>query len=303
MGRRGVSVLELLVALVVGGLVIGVATRTLARQQRFFRAASTAVAQRVQLRDATSLIPGELRAVSPLLGDVIALSDSAIELRAAIGAGVVCDVIPSEAAVDLAPHGTAAATLGAATSEPQQHDILALFPPSDPKSPMSAAWKLLTLDGAERVSGGCTSSPLVTDSAGAWPPITRLSVSGDADQLASVQPGAFARVLRRVKYRLYRASTGEWYLGYSEWAGAGYGVTQPVSGPFAPYRAGGRENGLTLHFVDSQGARLSALAPTDDISRELARITIVARTAGESVTGRLDRVVDSLFVSVAPRNR
>jgi len=94
MSSVGFTTVELMVALVLGGIVMAAIGTVLRRQQRFYANAAALVEQRVSLRDVTGILPGELRALSPAGGDVLAFSDSAVELRATIGTAIACDTVP-----------------------------------------------------------------------------------------------------------------------------------------------------------------------------------------------------------------
>src|SRR4051794_2572814 len=118
--RRGVSTIELLIVMVIGGVVASAIGGVLRRQQRFFMNAASIVEQRVSLRDATGILPGELRALSPKAGDALAFSDSALEFRATIGTAVACDTVAGGGAIELAPAQTASSRpLSAYTTSPQ----------------------------------------------------------------------------------------------------------------------------------------------------------------------------------------
>ena len=108
--RRGFTLVELLIVLVVGGTVAAAATRLLQRQQRFYTSAGSLVMQRASLRDATGIIPGDIRALSAVDGDIIAFSDSSIEMRATIGSAIACDTVAGGAALHLAPDRVSDAT-------------------------------------------------------------------------------------------------------------------------------------------------------------------------------------------------
>ena len=89
----GFTTVELMVALVLAGIVTAAISAVLRRQQRFYTNAASLVEQRVALRDITGILPGELRALSPAGGDVLAFSDSALDLRATIGTAIACDTV------------------------------------------------------------------------------------------------------------------------------------------------------------------------------------------------------------------
>src|SRR6185436_7272385 len=89
--RRGFTLPELLLVVVLLLVVLGTVAAVVQRQQRFYSAVTRIIDQRSQLRDALDLLPGDLRGASSAGGDFLVLSDSAVELRAPIGTGIVCD--------------------------------------------------------------------------------------------------------------------------------------------------------------------------------------------------------------------
>ena len=301
MRRRGFTTIELLVVLVIGGIVAATIGSVLQRQQRFFTNAAALVERRVSLRDATGILPAEMRALAPLAGDVMAFSDSALEIRATIGAAIACDTVGGGEALDLAPVRTSRGVpLAAYGTAPQPGDIALVFDAGLADSSSGDAWLTLPVSGVGPIAGVCAASPLLDPIADAGAPRLRLSFASGARVSAGVRPGTFVHVLRRVRYRLYRASTSDWYLGYSEWDGARFSVVQPVSGPFAPYSVRAGSSGLFLRYLDDAG---NPLTLATDAAR-IARIEVVARAAlGRGLSETAGGYRDSLAVTIRVRNR
>ena len=299
MTRRAFTTVELMVVLAIGGLIASGIVTVLRRQQRFFTNTASLVEQRVSLRDATGILPGELRSLSPVDGDVLAFSDSALEIRATIGAAIVCDTLPGGAGVALAPAraGTTQVLASFATT-PQPGDVALVYDARDPNRLDDAGWAAFEIAAVTSSVAVCATSPFV-EARGASTPRLQLRFIPSARAPASLGPGAFARILRRARYRFYRASTGDWYLGYSEWDGTAFGVVQPVSGPFATYsRRGG--SGLTLRYFDDQGSELF----TGSDPARIARIDVVARgIARAGLSGTAASATDSQSIAVRVRNR
>ena len=88
--RRGFTLIELAVVLVILGMVGGAIGLTLMRQQRFYRGAAELLYAREGVRDAIELLSTDIRGMST--ADTAVLADSAIELFASIGSSVVCQV-------------------------------------------------------------------------------------------------------------------------------------------------------------------------------------------------------------------
>ena len=296
--RRGVTTVELIVVLTVAGVLSAAIGTLLRRQQRFYSRAALAVAHRVSLRDATSILPAELRALSPAGGDVLAVSDSSLEIRATIGAGIVCGVAADALTLDVAPTGPASGTtLAAFGMTPQPGDLALVYDAGAPDDSVDDGWVSRDIVSAASTSEACVASPLVpTELAAA----AGLRIRVATPLPPSVGQSTIAHVVRRVRYRLYRAGSGDWYLGYSEWDGAGYNVVQPVSGPFASYSRRSANTGLLLRYFDADGIEVPA---GDDVTR-ITRVEVVARSVESGgLSDGSGALRDAQNVTVRVRNR
>ena len=115
--RPGVTLVELLVALALGGLVLAVAAGSLLRQQRATRWIDGLTGAELQLRPVLRLVTDELEPLDAGAGDLAAgqASDSSLELRAVIASSLSCD---SSAAVTLVPETEAPPPLGGVARAP-----------------------------------------------------------------------------------------------------------------------------------------------------------------------------------------
>jgi hypothetical protein len=123
---------------------------------------------------------------------------------------------------------------------------------------------------------------------------------------STVRQGTLVRVTRLARFALYRSTTGDTNLGWTDWnaAAGSWNVIQPVTGPFLPYNGGTPSaSGVAMRALDSLGAA-TAVGPG---LAAAATIAITARAA--TVIGiRLDGVTrgahtDSLRSVIALRNR
>jgi len=295
MSSVGFTTVELMVALVLGGIVMAAIGTVLRRQQRFYANAAALVEQRVSLRDVTGILPGELRALSPAGGDVLAFSDSAVELRATIGTAIACDTVPGGGGLALAAASARRASLSSFTTAPQAGDIALVYDGGATDRADDDSWISLNVGAVAPSPAVCVGSPFTPSDAGGPPLLVRFASGGVPP---SVGPGAFVRLLRRVRYRFYRAGTGDWYLGYSEWSGTAFTVVQPVSGPFAAYSYPGA-SGVALRYFDESGVDL--VNPGD--AAKIARVGIVARGVARGSLAGGRPVTDSQAVGVRVRNR
>ena len=79
--RRGMTLLELLISLVLVGLMGGLIVGFLLKQERFYAGANEILQTRTQVRQASVMMPSDLRAISPAEGDIYAMSDTSIDFR------------------------------------------------------------------------------------------------------------------------------------------------------------------------------------------------------------------------------
>src|SRR5215211_6321313 len=77
--RRGMTLIEIMISLVLLGIVSGVIMRVVMRQQRFYQGVNQIMLQRGQLRQATSVVPVDLRSLSSVGNDILVATDSSIE--------------------------------------------------------------------------------------------------------------------------------------------------------------------------------------------------------------------------------
>jgi prepilin-type N-terminal cleavage/methylation domain-containing protein len=90
---RGMTLIEIMISLVLLGIVSGVIMRVILRQQRFYQGVNQIMTQRGQLRQATSVVPVDLRSLSSVGADILAATDSSMDFMVNVGTGVVCNVI------------------------------------------------------------------------------------------------------------------------------------------------------------------------------------------------------------------
>jgi prepilin-type N-terminal cleavage/methylation domain-containing protein len=298
--RKGITLIEVIVVLVLIGVVGGAIGITLVRQQRFYRGTTELLQSREGVRDAMELLSTEIRGMA-VADTVRLLADSAIEFFANVGSSVVCQRL---GATSLGLPGVAAGrgnALTALTTTPDTGDIAAFHNDS------IDAWE------RHRISGFGPRSLAVT-----CPPSSELGGNADVTSgsigfllllatppSARISVGAPVRFLRRGRYSLYHASDGDWYLGYRRCNAVGAstcGAIQPLSGPYRGYSSDPGRTGLGFEYFDRSG---KALAP-DESPLDIARIDITARAESRhriNVEGRVSIPSDSATISIALRNQ
>jgi prepilin-type N-terminal cleavage/methylation domain-containing protein len=281
---RAFTLAEVLITLALSALVLGIAVSVGARLQHRLLAESTRLAIAEQLSAAAQLVPLDLRAASPLAGDVVEARDTSLQLRATTGTGVVCG--GSQTSILVATYLGAGARALPLSATPG--DTLWILVDGDSLE----QWQPFRLSGTRRVVASCppldASGAQLFDLAHLW--------AADLRDSAVVPAGSFVRLTRPVRYSVYRAGDGHWYLGVHSWNAATlqFNLVQPLAGPYASPLRGG----TGFRYFDATDAALP-LGGAD--GRRVARVEmqLVAETAAQG----LGVPTDTERVVVALRNR
>ena len=265
--RRGVTLTELLVALVLFGVLSLAVVSVMRPTLTGYRATVQGIDRRQNLRIAAAFLPAELRELDAADGDLVAMQPTAITIRAARQFGALCRDQPA------GPAGSASLVL----SDALRYGLRNFDPAGD------SLW-ILGGDDDRWVGGGVTALGAAPCADGR--PGLRLGVTLPAtDGFAC---GAPVLGFETVTYKLYRSSEdGRWYVGEQEGASL-----QPLLGPVTP-------NGLAFAYLDSSGT------PTADPTRvRLIDVRVRAATVEpiRDASGHLLQPVDSLVTLVALRN-
>jgi prepilin-type N-terminal cleavage/methylation domain-containing protein len=298
---RGFTLIELAMVLAIFGILGTAIGATLVRQQRFYRGASELLYAREGVRDAMEVLSTDIRGMSNA-DTVRVLADSAIELFANIGSSVVCQRATG-LEIGLPATATRGNTLTAFITQPDTGDLALFYRDS---SESGSRW--------ERHRIAAFSPRLLSASCSVGTPFSAADPSGSgrgfavtltAPLSAHVTTGAPVRFIRRGRFSLYRASDGEWYLGYrrcNALAPSMCGAIQPLSGPYRSYSSDAGATGLLFEYFGAGGERLTASSP----SLSIARIDITARAESRqsiAAEGGAWRARDWGTVSLAVRNR
>jgi prepilin-type N-terminal cleavage/methylation domain-containing protein len=298
--RPGFTLAEMLVVMVlltiVGGSLMGV----LSKQQRFYRGVSDLGDLRSQLRQAEAVMSSDIRGMSSVKNDILAMSDSSIDFRYTIGSSIVCTKSPS--IVTLPPTTlTNGNTLTSWVQQPAVGDSVWIFDEGNNTTASSDdTWQGFRITNFVPTPGAC---PPPTYTALADAINNSYTMTLDHTMSNTILVGAAMRFVRRAHYSLYRTTNDSlWYLGYT-CSACGSGATiQPIAGPFNPFTAVTTPDlsGLRFTYFDSTGAVTS-----DPLS--VARINVVIRgqTRGYLNVPGLKRgyYTDSVRTDIAVRNR
>ena len=293
MNRRGFTMLELLVALVLLGLVSTAIYRVLVNNQRLYMAQTQRIDLSQNIRAAATILPSEFRELDAFDGDIEFMSPTELRIRAMRWLSFVC--VPP--VLDGNPAGRQMIIRGRAVGDPmffgaryinEFTDSLLIYWDGNQTTRMDDYYvraRLAATPGNQQ----CPAVGLVPAQPG-----TRLLWDGvflpGTNVLGAITTGAPVRGFERVIYRLYQpAGDTSWYIGMQP----GNQTIQPLVGPVLA-------NGLTFQYFNAAGVATA-------VRTQVARIdvTVRARTqapvrAGGQAPQRA--IVDSITFSVALRN-
>lgn len=254
--RRGFTLVELITALVLFGIVSLALYQLLINSQRVSREQTERLAADMTARDAISVLPGEVRELNASDGDVVVMSASALTYKSMQALYVQCDA-PS--AGGLAILLDRSSFFGLRAIDASQDSAL-IFAEGDSTTRADDRWihaDVTAIAPGTACPGGRASLRVALD--GVTP-----------GELGLVQAGAPVRTFRLSQVLLYQDAAGDSWLGGREYqkAGGAWATTQPILGPLSP-------SGLSLTYFDSAGVPTTAV-------RSVARvgIAVVSRSPG-----------------------
>jgi prepilin-type N-terminal cleavage/methylation domain-containing protein len=295
---RAFTLPELVVALAVGGVAFGAFAHVVAGEERAHADLARRGRADAQVREGIAALAADLRVVSPAAGDIPpgGARDSSIELRSTVGTAIVCERRDRALVVGLASF----------VGPPEAGDTVWAYVDTD----SGAAWVPLVTVGIQETPADAVACPFpaaATDLLDQRPARRQrhaILLAAIPDTAAGfIDRGTPLRVSRRVRYSLYRAPDGRWYLGRRAWSASRgrFESIQPVSGPYRAYATADRQSsGLQLEYFDARGAPVESGAGETD---RIARVVITLRSAVPRTEPGPVRPGDLSVASIAFRNR
>jgi prepilin-type N-terminal cleavage/methylation domain-containing protein len=284
--RRGFTLVELLVALVLMGIVTTAIYRVLVNNQRTYQAQTQRIDLQQNIRAAGTILPAEFREMNAPDGDIKGMWQDSIQIRAMRQFGIVCTIPVLNGGVVTGKNirlrnqmimGSRGFVIG---------DSVLVFHEGSEDSRNDDAWAVGRVTGVvSGVAANCTDATAGTqlniDFAAFAAPLTNVA--------GSIPMGAPMRGFEVVTYKIYQAADGLWYLGLRGPAGG----LQPLIGPLIG------STGLRLNYYDAAGAVTAVPANVASIE-----IIVRGRTAQaiQQPSGGRVTPVDSIVTRVALRN-
>jgi len=276
--KRGLSLVELMIALLLLGVVATGTVRIVTGSMRSFRRQAARSQIQTSLRTAVAIVASELRELGSV-GDLIAIAPESITYRAMRKTGFLCRrPEPGRSEITLWRNPT----YGLRQLEAGRDSIL-IFAENDPRMVGDNTWlsaAVVAVTGGDLCPDG---------SAGVQVRLAGIS----PESWVGVERGAPIRGFQVTQLLLYHDSRRVYWLGWKEWRlGSGWSITQPVLGPLAPA-------GLRFDYLDSSGRATNSPSHVAVIA-----LKVVAQSSGRAVAvARANGVVtDSVTTSVALRN-
>jgi prepilin-type N-terminal cleavage/methylation domain-containing protein len=270
--RRGFSLVELMVVILLGSLLLVSTYQVLITNRRVFTIQNSKVATQQNTRAAMDVLFTELREVSSAGGDVVAMTSNSLSVRAMREIGVVCDALNSTHA------GTPQLLVRTVIDEFEAQDSVYVFADND---------EFVTTDDNWFRAYVTANDTTATCSDGS--PAQRITFSGQSAAFSadSVSTGAPVRSFEHMTYSLgtYNSET---YLGRLVAGGSWVPLVGPLTGITG-------SPGLEFEFLDANGA--TTATPGD-----VRQIDVTLRSWAEARGYDGDLVVDSLSSSIFMRN-
>jgi prepilin-type N-terminal cleavage/methylation domain-containing protein len=264
--RSGFTLVELTLVVLIASVVVAALYSVLISSQRAFSYERATVRGNQVMRAGMEVLFSELREISPQQGDLIAMNDDTVTIRAARAFGLVCQVS--------SPYPVYNVRVRKVGDGFQAGDSAFIFADNDIKLRGDDVW-VPTVVRSASTSGNCGG-----DQAQEMSLTAGFAFAGD-----SVSPGAEIRAFKRYTYGLMRMYFGETYLARWE---PGIGNYQALVGPLD-------EDGLSFVYQDSTGA-------VTNIRNNVRQIRLTLRTSSPVRGLDGDRLADSLTTTIFTRN-
>ena len=286
--RRGFTLVEILVSLVIMLIVSGAIYQMLNSTQRLSRAQAERVSLQSNVRSGALVVPTELRELSTYVGgtalqnDVLAVTGTNdIRYRAMRGIGFVCQT-PTATEIRIARAAIAGSwpAYSGYRDPAATRDGIYVFIDGDEATGGVDSWLQLTVTG---VTAGSTCG------------------AGSAIALTVPNTPALTSLPLRTPVRIYEEMQLQLYVsGGKSWLGAKSVNTgeafQPVLGPLTD------ANGLAFEYLDAAGAATADLKSIKSIRVTVRGITDQAINGGNGSSGAMSSVQDTLVTQVVLRN-
>lgn len=280
MGKRGLTLIELIVGLLLSAVLSTAIIGLLVQGQRSYRQQIERVQVQANLRTGIAIIAQEMRELGngdSSGSDLLEMMPSSVTYRAMRSTHFLCNTpVPGSEEVVV----WTGLSYGLRQLE-SGRDSLLVFAENNPALESDNAWRTAAVVSVRR--GLYCPGPAEG---------IRIGVAGVV--LAGVDNGAPVRAFQVTRMLLYADRAGQHWIGLREWRqNSGWSITQPVVGPISA-------NGLNLSYLDSQGHTMTL---PERVAMVWMTLTGVSERRWIALAGSRGLVQDSLHTLVTLRNR
>lgn len=268
--RRGLTLVEVLVAIVLSLVAISAIYRVMMSQSRQHTLEYETIDAQETLRGAVALFSSELRQAAADRNDLYAIASDGFTVRSIQASGVVC--------------GKSGLSYGVA----QASGIFQATADDSALAYSSSAgtWKVLKVNQVW-TDPSTTTVPLCAWTGGATPNTVMSVLPGDT---AGIGVGSPIRIFRRTEYGTFQQN-GRWWLGRRVGSSTSYEV---VTGPVRPPA----DSGLAMRYLDAAGTPTAVPSQVSQV-----QLTLRSESSGKArATGDFGERHDSISVHVLLRN-
>ncbi len=275
--RRGFTLIEVLVALTIMGIVTGAIYKLLNTSQRISLAQAEQVSLQSNVRTGSLVVPNELRELNTVLAgsveqnDIILGDPDLIRYRAMRGLGFACQATAAGATTLRIPRSSWTGLRGPAAAS----DDLYLFVDGDPDEVDDDAWQQVAVTAVTESGTACGAAAGYILTVAAMP---------------AVPLNTPVRIFEVMELKLYEAGGQQW-LGARSFS-AGENI-QPVLGPLT-------DAGFALEYLNSAGVATADMKAVKAIRVTVRGLTEDAVRANGA--GALGHPEEALVTQVLLRN-
>jgi prepilin-type N-terminal cleavage/methylation domain-containing protein len=284
--RGGFTLVELLVALVLFGIVSTAIYQLLVNNQRLYRQQTQRIELDDNVRSAVAILPPELReldAADPLGSDIIEMTDSSVAYKAMRSMRWICATLQTGGQLFMDT------TLIGLRAFDASYDSVLIFADSQTTLTSDDHWYHADVTSTPAAATDCNGAPSVRINYALNATYGRSGVvAGD-----SVVRGSPVRAFEVVRVMRYLDASGVSWMGMQRHnKSSGWSTLQPVVGPLQP-------GGLTFTYYAADGSVTANPALVASIG-----ITVIGRTSQmvRVAAGSMGYLVDTLVTQVALRN-
>jgi hypothetical protein len=284
--------------IVISALVILLAVSHVTRHQRAYDDVVAALDLRARLRDGSEIVAADLRGSSPIGDTLLVALDTAIEFYSPVGSSTLCSAAAPNRIVLPPDTLPTSRLLTSWLATPDTGDYAIVF--TDSAASTSSGWQRgrVTSVASVPTSLACPVSAGLLSSADAATTNRSYELTLSPTVSITAQHGAPVRIVRRVRYSVYRGGDGKWYLGYRRCTSSCAAI-QPVSGPYQ----GASGVPMSFRYFTRNGGPIAGHGPSVDVGRveilSRAYYTHPIRLPGMARPA----LMDSGSIAVALRNR